>query len=62
MFNRTTSSHVKWLNHELKITCVVLNWPSFAGQNCPLQIHLVVMFPLAQSLVGSPAKATVEVV
>jgi len=62
VLNRTTSSHVKWLNHELMITCVVLNRPSFAGQDCPLQIHLVVVLPVAQSLLGSPAKGTVEVV
>lgn len=62
VLNRTTSSHVNQLNHELMITCVVLNWPSFAGQDCPLQIHLIVMLPVAQSLLGSPAKGTIKVV
>lgn len=25
----------KTVHHELMITCVVLNWPGFAGQDCP---------------------------
>lgn len=47
---------------ELCATCVILNGSRLAGQHTPLELHVIVMFPVAEGLVRAPAKFTVKTV
>lgn len=46
----------------LPFTCMILNGSCFAGEDTPLELHVIVMFPVTERLVRAPAKLTVETI
>lgn len=57
-----TSSSKRVGHSELSITCVILDWSCFAGQHTPLELHMIVVFPVTECLVRTPAKFTVKTI
>lgn len=47
---------------EPSVTCVILNGSGFAGQHTPLELHVIVVFPVTERLVRTPAKLTVKTI
>lgn len=44
------------------LTCMVLNGPCLAGQHTPLELCMAVVFPVAERLMGAPAKLAVKTI